>query len=284
MTHWAMGMRILGIVLAAGLVVGCEKNEPPEEATVYDPNIDAPPSPLVVNPSPDLLADQATLAPKDSVGTGGPGAGPGAGQDPRIKAVRVNLSKMIDAAKEGKLSSVAGYASAKDADAMKSAMTALAALNEAEQKLLAAVKTHTGKEPPAVLTQMLARGPDGGPFLAHLHEMSIDELALTPVDANTVTVKDGVGAKLTFTKSDDKWVISLSDAEAKVYAALGELAPLQAQAAKELTEGLGSGLISEASLPQAVMDKAETTLAASARLKEAMEAARQAGDSAVKPE
>lgn len=279
-----MGMRILGIVLAAGLVFGCEKTQPPEDTTVYDPAIDAPPSPLVVDPSPNLLDDQAKLARASSggaaaSGSAAPGATPGATDDPRIKAVRVNISKMIDAAKDGKLPSVAGYASAKDADALRSTLTALAALKDEEEKVLAAVKTHTGKDAPASLTQMMERGPNGGPFLAHLHEMSMDYLAVTPVDANTVTIKDRAGTQLTFIKSDDKWVISLSDAEAKVYAALAELAPLQAQVAKELAEGLASGLISEASLDQAVMDKATATIDASARLKEAMEAAKPAGGS-----
>jgi len=193
--------------------------------------------------------------------------------------VRVNLSKMIDAAENGKLPSVAGYATAKDADALTSTLTALASLAEAEKTLLEAVKAHTGKGPPVSLTQVMARGPDGGPFLAHLHGMSIDELAFTPVDANTVTVKDRAATQLTFTKSDDKWVISLSDAEAKVYAALGELAPLQAQVAKELTEGLNSGLISENSLGKAVLDKAVGMADASVRLQEAMEAAKPADGS-----
>ncbi len=98
-----------------------------------------------------------------------------------------------------------------------------------------------------------------------------------PVDANTVTVKDPAGAQLTFVKPDDKWAISLSPAEVNVYVAVGELAPLQAQAAKELAEGLTSGLISEASLAQAITDKATITADASKRLREAMEAAKSGG-------
>ena len=82
MRHWAMGMRVLGIVLVAGLLLGCEKTQPPEDTTVYDPNIDAPANTLVVTPNPDLLADQAKLAGKSSSSTGSSGTGTTSGTTP----------------------------------------------------------------------------------------------------------------------------------------------------------------------------------------------------------
>lgn len=62
MTRWAMGMSILGSVLVAGLLIGCEANQPPEDSKSYDPNIDAPPTNLPVTENPDLVADQTKLA------------------------------------------------------------------------------------------------------------------------------------------------------------------------------------------------------------------------------
>ncbi len=112
MRHWAMGTRILGIVLAAGLLLGCEATEPPEDTTVYDPNIDAPASTLVVAPNPDLLADQANLARKSSggvtaSGTGTPpttqGTTPGTPANSNIKVqTTAAWSKAISMGSDGK--------------------------------------------------------------------------------------------------------------------------------------------------------------------------------------
>ncbi len=287
MRHWAMGMKVLVIVLAAGFLVGCEDTQPPEETNMYDPNIDAPPSPLVAAPDSDLLADQARLARRSgrsSARSAGTSSGASsAGSDPRLTGVRATLSKMIDAAKDGDLASVADYAADKDAEALKSTLTKLADLKDAEDVLLAAIKAHAADVTPATVTQLLERGPDGGPFLARIGTMSVIDLAPVGVDANTVTVKERMGTQLTFAKVGDDWLISLSEAEVKVYAALGELAPLQITAAKALSEGLASGLIDPDSLPQAAMDKAATILDAVARLKEAMDAAKLAGGSEDSP-
>ena len=274
MKHLAMGMRILGVALAAGLMFGCEKNQPPEEATPYNPKVDAPPTNLQINPNPDLLADQATLAgAKRAVSTAPAAAGaPGAAEDPIAKAVRADMDKIIEAAKTGQLPAIAAYVSAKDADTVKDAANALAALATVEDALKKAVKTNWGKEPPASMAQMLEPGPDGGPFLARLGEMSAEALAIAPVDANTMEVKDRTGAKLTFKKSQDKWLISLTDTQVQVYVALAELAKLQTQAAKELTDGITGSTVAEQNADGVIMEKAKTLVDAIKRLTEAMEA------------
>jgi len=104
-----MGMRVLGIVLAAGLLLGCEKTEPPEDTTVYDPNIDAPANTLVVDPNPDLLADQAKLAGKSSSSTGSSGTGTTSGTTPGdtdSSGIKVDVSaawsKTISMGSDGK--------------------------------------------------------------------------------------------------------------------------------------------------------------------------------------
>jgi hypothetical protein len=263
-------MRILGVALAAGLMFGCEKNQPPEEATPYNPKVDAPPTNLQINPNPDLLADQATLASAKRAASTTQAAG--AAEDPLVKAVRADMGKIIEAAKTGQLPAITAYASAKDADTVKDAANALAALATAEDALKKAVKTNWGKEAPASMAQMLEPGPDGGPFLARLSEMSAEALAIAPVDANTMEVKDRTGAKLTFKKSEDKWLISLTDTQVQVYVALAELAKLQTQAAKELTDGITGSAVAEQNVDAAIMEKAKTLVDAIKRLTEAMEA------------
>jgi len=271
MKHWAMEMRILGVLLVAGLMFGCEKNQPPENATPYNPDIDAPPTNLQVNPDPDLLADQASLSGAK------PAAAPVAGtrgeaENPSAAVVRADMAKIIDAAKTGQWQAIATYAASKDADTVKDAATALAARATAEDTLKKAVKTNWGKEPPASMAQMLAPGPDGGPFLARLTEMSAETLVVTLLDPNTVEVKDRTGAKLTFKKSDDKWLISLSDTQVQVYAALAELAKLQAQAATDLADKISTSAVGEQNADAAIMEKAATVGDAMKRIKEAMEA------------
>ena len=270
MKHWAMGMRILVVVAAAGLMLGCEKNQPPEEAAPYNPSIDAPPTNLQLNPDMALLADQARLSGVKPAASKAPAAG--GAEDPSAKAVRAEMAKIIDAAKTGQWQAIATYAAPKDADTVKDAATALAARAMAEDVLKKAVKASWRKEPPSSMAQLLEPGPDGGPFLARLPEMSAETLAVTPIDADTVEVKDRTGAKLTFKKSDDKWQLALSDTQVQVYAALAELAKLQAQAAKELTDGISTSTIGEQNADAAIMDKAKTVGDAMKRIKEAMEA------------
>jgi hypothetical protein len=264
-----MEMRILVVVAAAGLMFGCEKNQPPEEATPYNPSIDAPPTNLQVNPHPDLLADQARVSGVKPAAAKAPAVGEA--EEASAKAVRDDMAKIIDAAKTGQWQAIATYASPKDAETVKDAATALAALATAEDVLKKAVKASWRKEPPESMAQLLEPGPDGGPFLARLTEMSAETLAMTPVDPNTVEVKDRTGAKLTFKKSDDKWLLSLSDTQVQVYAALVELATLQAKVARELTDGISTNTIGEQNADAAIMDKVKTVADALKRVKDAME-------------
>ena len=272
MKRWAMVMRILGVVLAAGLMFGCEKNQPPEEATPYNPNVDAPPTNLQINPNPDLLADQATLASAKVAVSTAPASG--AADDPAARAVRAEMGKMIDAAKAAQWPTIADYVLEKDANTVKDAAEALGALATAEDALTKAVKINWDKDSPASkkIKQMLERGPNGGPFLARLGEMSANALAIAPLDANTVEVKDRTGAKLTFKKSDDKWLISLTDTQVQVYVALAELAKLQTQAASVLTDGISTSAVTEQNAEGAITEKVKTLADAMKRLTEAMEA------------
>ncbi len=271
MKHWAMGMRILVVVAAAGLMLGCEKNQPPEEATPYNPNVDAPPTNLQINPNPDLLSDQGMQVSARPVAASAAGAA-GEAEDANSAAVRAEMGKIIEAAKTGQLPMIAAYAMPKDTDAIKDVAGAVGALTTAEDAMNKAIKTNWGKEPPASLTQILERGPNGGPFLARLGEMSAATLAITQIDPGTIEVKDRGGAKLTFKKSEDKWLISLTDGEVKVYVALTDLANLQAQVAKELTEGISKSEIAEQNADSVIMEKAKTLTDAMKHIKEAMEA------------
>ena len=269
MKHWAMGMRILGVVLVAGLLFGCEKNQPPDEAAPYDSTTAVPPTNLQVNPNPDLLADQTKLAGAKPAVSAVVSAS--AADDPVAKAVRAEMGKMIDAAKTGQLPTITAYVLEKDTNTVKDAADALTALTAAEDALNTAVKATWGKEALASLMTMLERGPNGGPFLARLGTMSADALAITTVDANTAEVKGPAGDKLTFTKSEDKWLISLSDAQVQVYSALAELAKLQTQAANGLAGDVATNAVTAQTAVSAIAEKAKTLDEAVKRLKEAME-------------
>ena len=249
MRRWAMGTRIAVVVLA-GLLIGCEANQPPDDTAEYDPQIDAPPTNLVVQVDHNLLADQAKLADEvaRAVASAGTGARGGAGgeEDATVTQVRGVVGKMIEAGKSGQLSAILEYFSDDDTDAMKDVVAALAELAKAKGELQKVANSMLGmKELPASLNQALGAGADGGPILAK---------------------GEGDAAA---------WEIQLTDAEKQMYLVLAELARVQTAFATKLADGVRDAEITEGNLDKTAMDLMEERIKpAMERLEEARKAAK----------
>ena len=280
MRRWAMGTRIAVVVLA-GLLIGCEANQPPDDTAEYDPQIDAPPTNLVVQVDHNLLADQAKLADEvaRAVASAGTGARGGAGgeEDATVTQVRGVVGKMIEAGKSGQLSAILEYFSDDDTDAMKDVVAALAELAKAKGELQKVANSMLGmKELPASLNQALGAGADGGPILASLGDLATDMLDYK-TDGNTVTVT-GAGTPLKLTKGEGDaaaWEIQLTDAEKQMYLVLAELARVQTAFATKLADGVRDAEITEGNLDKTAMDLMEERIKpAMERLEEARKAAK----------
>ena len=259
MRYRAIAWMILGAG-TMGLLVGCEGDSPPEETADYDPEIDAPPSNLVVRADRDLLADQALIAARDRKaaetvkGSGAPAAGgPGAtAEDPLVKEVRQIMGQMIEAGKTGQLSAVLPYIGPADSGAMKGTISALSELAPAAAAFDKAVRENLAmKEVPAFLNQALAKGPGGGPVLATLGDLATDALDYG-LDGNSVTVSGG-NSPLRFTKGAAGWQIQFSSADKAVYAALGELATAQKRFVTTLTDGIRDAAVTKDNIDQKAM-------------------------------
>jgi hypothetical protein len=260
MRYWAIGWMILGAGMM-GVLAGCEGDSPPEEASEYDPEIDAPPSNLVVRSDPDLLTDQALIAARDRkareaiAGPKSPPAG-GKAEDPAVVEVRQIMGQLIEAGKTGQLSVMLPYIRAADSDAMKGPITALSELAPAAAAFDKAVKENLAmKEVPAFIQQALAKGPGGGPTLVTLGDLATDALDYE-LDGNTVTVSGG-NAPLKLTKDADGWHIDLSDADKAVYAALGELAAAQKRFVTTLNDGIRDAVVTKDNIDQKAMQLSE---------------------------
>jgi hypothetical protein len=258
-----MAMRLLGALLAAALI-GCEANQPPEEASEYDPNVDAPPTNLVVQADENLLADQAKLADEATrlAATATPKKGTAAGgakEDARVTQVRGVMEKMIEAGKTGQLSGILPNFSDADANAMKDVVTALAELSKAKKDLQKVADNMLGmKQLPALVSQALSAGADGGPILASLGDLATDMLDYK-IDANSITVT-GAGTPLKFTRATGdqaNWQIQLTDAEKDMYQVLAELARVQTNFAKKLSGDIQDGAVTENNLDKTAMDMME---------------------------
>ena len=274
MRHWATPMRILCVVLAFGLAAGCEKNREPEDATPYDPEVDAPPTNLPVNPNPNLLADQAKLARPGADGAGAAGSSGSSGtpeapsgQDPAAAAVRDAMGQIIHAAETGQWAGLTSYVTQGDQESVGTAGAALAKLDEVGKALEKAVKERIEGNPPAMLTQILERGAEGGPFFVRLGNMTADTLEVGMVDDETGTVKDSAGLNLTFKKFDDKWLLSLTQPQRDTLKALADLAGVQAETAEDLAAEFSSGTISQNNADAAIMQKAQPVIDARNQLK-----------------
>ncbi|HUS92233.1 MAG TPA: hypothetical protein VM695_10310 [Phycisphaerae bacterium] len=279
MKYWAMGLLSLGVALA-GVMVGCESDQPPEEVSQFDPNIDAPPTNLLVSPDPALLADQAKLADvqarEAATVTGSAGAttrpGPGAPADPNVASVRGIMEKLIDGAKAGQMSAVLGYLNDADKAELTEAFTALGQVAAGAAELDTVLKQKMdANDIPASLEQTLSYGA-GAPVLATLANLDLDMLEYK-LDAGAMVVSGG-NAPLRFAKAGDAWQLQLTAADKKVYAAVGALGQQQIQFIQGLSEGLRTGGITRINIAQEVMTRfGDTVKPAMDRLKEAIDSA-----------
>ncbi len=249
MTRWTLRLSVAAL-LAAGCLLGCESDAPPEETAEFDPTIDAPPTNLVATPESGLVADQGRLAQASAAAvrttrddTGSDAAAPSV-TNKNITDVREIMDGLIESGKTGQMSAVLQYLQDDDAEQMRSAIGALAKLSTQATEFEKAVKEILALEAvPASIKQALNKGEGGGPMLASLGDLSPDMLEYSS-DGSTVTVKD-MDRELTFTKVGETWKIDLSDADTQRYAALADLAETQAKFVQTLTDGIKDGAITQ---------------------------------------
>lgn len=274
MRHWATGMRMLCVVLACGLAVGCNESREPEDATVYDPELDAPPTNLPVNPDPALLDDQATVARPVAAGTTGTGGaetgGAPSGGDPATQAIRNAMGQVFNAAATGQWEGIAGFVTQESQDAVRTAGAAMTRLDTAAKALEAAVQQRIEGEPPQTLSQLLQRGLDGGPFFVRFANMTTENIVVEVVDDETAVVRDNAGLNLSVRKSDEKWLLVLTDGQRRVLQALAALADVQATAANELTTVFSGGAVSASNAASVIQEKIAPVVNAQQQLKIAM--------------
>lgn len=266
MRHWAIGLMILGVGMM-GLLVGCESDSAPEESADYDPDLDGPPTNLVVRPDREILEDQALIAARDKKAAelaagpkpGGPGGPGAAAEDPKVKEAREVMDKVIEAGKSGRFSAILDYLEAGDRDAMKDTMAALSELTTAAGAMQKAVKENLKmNEVPASLQQALGKGPGGGPALASVGDLATDMLNYE-LDGNSVTVTGG-NAPMKLTKRADGWRIELSAADKAAFAAMAELMQAQMKFVKTLADGINDRTVTENNIDQKVMGLMEELL------------------------
>jgi hypothetical protein len=125
----------LAVLVLAG---GCERKDASDEPRAYDPSLDAPPSPIVANPDPLLLANQTEIAknsPKRSTGAPGGHAQPMAAVNPapKVEAEAAPTPKPAEAGRTPSAAANRPEAKAEDVEAIKKVFIAYIDAYEAKQ-------------------------------------------------------------------------------------------------------------------------------------------------------
>jgi hypothetical protein len=251
MRHWAIAKWALGLVLAAAMV-GCEKDQPPDRTTEYNPGVDAPPSNLVVHPNRDLLADQARVAEDATAQLAAiaergkkPKAGP---TDPKAIAVAGIVAKLIEAAKAGQAAALTALFDPADGEEMKGVLGSMAEIPAAWSEMANLLKEKKVTDIPASVKGAMDKIPGGPPLIA-LGDIVVDNLDYK-VDGNSVVVT-GAGTPIRFAPGpQNSWLIKMSPEDHTMYQAAAELSKAQAKFIKTLTSGLADSSVTPENLDE----------------------------------
>lgn len=266
MKTWAIGLAVLGM-MAAGLTIGCDADRAPEDTSEYNPEVDAPPTNLDVQPNSDLVDNQVKVAGRQPApgSTDGAGSSDGSGSSggavpdgPPEEQVKTIMAKIITAAKGGDGSVLLAHMNADDRAAMQAVMDGMDAMATATVAYTKAVEDKGLANAPDMSEGMPGGG--GNPMLDAITEHPVGDLEFI-AEGDTVTVKsptDKAGEPPNqFVKNGDRWELQIP-AEAKpMIGIMGELLGAMTQACTKLTEGVNSGSITDENIAaehQAVME------------------------------
>ena len=136
-----------GLVAALILAGGCERRDDVEEPKAYDPAIDSPPSTIVVEPNPLLLANQVEIAKKAPKPTAR-AAGPAEATGESVEGVKSTLLRLLDAAEAKQADAVANFFAPQDAAAVQAILAAMPALEQKMATVSRLVRDKFGIETP----------------------------------------------------------------------------------------------------------------------------------------
>jgi hypothetical protein len=279
MRHWAIAKWALGLVLAAAMV-GCEKEQPPERTTEYDPAVDAPPTNLVIRPSRALLADQTKVAEEAAAQLAAvaergkkPKAGP---TDLKAIAVAAIVSKLIEAGKAGQTAALTPYFDPADGEEMKGMFAAKAEVPAAWSEMSGLCKEKKIADIPASVKQPMEMVPGSPPLIA-LADIVTDNLDYK-LDGNSVVVTGGGTPLRLMPGPQNSWLIKMSPEDHAMYQAAGELFKAQAKFVKTLSGGLSDGSVTPENLDEKAKALTEEIVKpATEKLKEAIAAVKPFG-------
>ncbi len=254
---------LLGLVLAAALAVGCDRGEKYEEPKVYDPTIDSPPSTLVVEPDPQLLANQAEIAKKSPKRIASAAGVPQAGGEP-LESIKKTVLAFVDALEARQVDKITGFFVAQDAQAIKPGLVALFALQEKLAKLDQLIKTQFGPEIPDNVFQttlaqigLIIANPDKFDRPAILEALNKAQVT-TAGDRVTLTIANA--QTFTFLNVNGSWKIELNPELRQSIGIISETVAGIHKVTDSISSGINDGTITKDNLVPKIREQGQAAV------------------------
>lgn len=253
------GLAMAVVLAAAG---GCERGDSADEPKVYDPAVDAPPSRIVVDPDPQLLADQTEIAKRAAAlpTVRLPVRGPEAGGTP-AEAVRLTLLAMHDAVDANQMPALAEFLVPPDAEAVKTVLDALPALEEKMATVRQLVKEKLGAELPkdeddvrAQLAMVLLP-----PWLSRAALAAQPSALQFAPSSKGVVVSDGQES-MTFVSIGGAWKAELAPPQRQTISFMSEIMQALDTMVDAITAGVNDGTITAENLEAKMQEQGEKVL------------------------
>jgi hypothetical protein len=247
------------------LAVGCDRGEKVEEPRVYDPTIDSPPSTIVVEPDPLLLANQVEIAKKSPKRTA-PVAGTTEIGGELTESVKKTVLALVDALEAKQADKLAGFFVAQDAPTVKTAAATWFTLREKLDKQDQLIQERFGPGiPPKIvettLTQMgLTIAIPEKVDRAALQEF-LNQFQFTTA-GNRVTLSAGNVPAFAFVNVAGTWKIELSPEPRLRIGMVSETVTGIDKLVDALTMGISDGSITKDNLVPTIKEQGQATWAA----------------------
>jgi len=240
-------MSLAAALAAAG---GCERRNPAEQPTVFDPDIDAPPSYLTAQADPLLIADQTEIArrapkpPPSAVAGTSP-------TDAAVEAVRQVVTAMLTAEAANDVQRIPDFFVPQDAASLKTLLTTAGELEKKSQTLADQIKQIGGEMPKemAMLKQIqVLPGMPGEGEAATSVEDEVKKLTFAAADGKVV-VSGPQMTPLTFVRSGGQWKADMGPGFRPVFTAFAEVTGGYSRFLDALSKDIKDGTITKFELP-----------------------------------